>query len=171
MMSKENQFFSINLLLFLGAFSILLIGCTPVGYEIATLSARLSPSTDPLTINDPMNILNEDEKTLIESSGLTGTVNFFRYFDTGGDSSRLILIFQHTPSNYVHLPIPDTGSVIYIQTEKGWISLPEDFPRIDDRSLSIETVKSNGTNVTEATIELPGGGSELVGGISWSDPP
>jgi hypothetical protein len=69
------------------------------------------------------------------------------------------------------LSIPDTGSVIYIQTEKGWISLPEDFPRIDDRSLSIETVKSNGTNVTEATIELPGGGSELVGGISWSDPP
>lgn len=39
---------------------------------------------------------------------------------------------------------------------------------VEDRALRIETVSHNGTEVTEAVIELPGGGSEWVGGIGWS---
>lgn len=149
----------------------LLAGCTPVGYDIATISARWSPTTDPLTISDPMGLLTEDEGALLESSGLTGTIDFFRYFATGGDSSRLILVFQGPSSNPVRLPIPDETSVIYIQTEHGWRTIPEEFAIIEDRSLRIETVSDNGTDVTEAVIELPGGGSELVGGADWSDTP
>jgi hypothetical protein len=149
----------------------LLAGCTPVGYDIVTISARWSSTTDPLTISDPMGLLKEDEVALLESSGLTGTIDFFRYFDTGGDSSRLILVFQSPSSNPVRLPIPDETSVIYIQTEHGWRTIPEEFAIIEDRSLRIETVSYNGTDVTEAVIELPGGGSELVGGADWPDAP
>jgi hypothetical protein len=61
--------------------------------------------------------------------------------------------------------------VIYIQTEHGWRTIPEEFAIIEDRSLRIETVSYNGTDVTEAVIELPGGGSELVGGADWPDAP
>jgi hypothetical protein len=61
--------------------------------------------------------------------------------------------------------------VINLQTEHGWETIPKDFPVIDDRTFRIETVSYNGTDVSEAVIELPAGGSELVGGIDWSVAP
>lgn len=149
----------------------LLEGCTPVGYDIATISARWSPTAGPLVIDDRMGLLKGDERALLESSALTGTLDFFSYRDTGGDSSRVILIFRAPSSDQVRLPIPDETSVIYLQTEHGWETIPKDFPVIDDRTLRIETVSYNGTVVTEAIIELPAGGSTLVGGISWPDAP
>lgn len=168
---QKHPYILIIHLLLLIALPDLLASCTPVGHDIATISARWSPTADPLAINDSMGLLTEDERALLESSGLTGTIEFFEYFDTGGDSSRLILIFRAPSPNPVRLPIPDDVSVIYLQTEHGWETLPKDFPVIDDRSLRIETVSYNGTDVTEALIELPAGGSTLVGGVDWSDGP
>lgn len=162
------------LVICLGAFLVaplLLASCTPVGYEIATLSARWSPVPKQLVIEDQMDLLTENERALIESSVLTGTVNIFEYFDTGGDNSRLLLIFRTPSATPVRLPIPDEGSVIYLQTEHGWKTIPKDFPVIDDRTLRIETVSHKGTVVTEAVLELPAGGSTLVGGVNWSDSP
>jgi hypothetical protein len=170
-MTKKHPYFLIIHFLLLIVLPALLASCTPVGHDIATISARWSPTAEPLVINDSMGLLTEEERALLESSSLTGTIDFFRYFDTGGDSSRLILLFRAPSPNPVRLPIPDDTSVIYLQTEHGWETIPEDFPVIDDRSLRIETVTYNGTDVTEAVIELPAGGSTLVGGVSWSDSP
>jgi len=167
-MAKHPSILVICLLKLLVALS-LFASCTPVGYEIATISARWTPSPDRLVVNDPLDLLKEDERASLESTVLTGTIDFFAYRDTGGDSSRVILIFRSPSSNPVRFPIPDGRSVIYLQTKHGWETIPHDFPVIDDRSLLIETVSHNGTDVTEAVIELPAGGSTLVGGVNWSE--
>lgn len=169
-MAKQPSFLVICLWVLLLVPS-LFASCTPVGYEIATISARWSPGPEQLVIRDQMDLLTEDERALLKSSVLTGTVSFFEYFDTGGDNSRVILIFRGPSPTPVRLPIPDEGTAIYLQTEHGWETIPKDFQSIDDRTLRIETVSYNGAVVTEAVIELPAGGSTLVGGVNWSDSP
>lgn len=150
-----------------------LIACisTPVGRDVSVVSARWEPSGKPLTIVDDLDLLSDDEKAmLLQDSSLQGKIDVVAYSSTGlGTRSRVLLILQKPVEQQEYLPVPDDETVIYIQQVNGWKGIPDDAPMLDDVRLRLETIKEDKIYATEATLELPGGGGELLGGVGWTE--
>lgn len=150
----------------------LLASCTPVGHDVTMLSAVWEPSDGSLDVIDSLELLTDEEKTLFKDvKGLGGEIDIFQYRSTGrGAGSRIILVLQKPVDEPVRLPIPKDSSVIYIQEEQGWRSIPSSVSTLDDIHLLIETVNEGGLT-TEAVIVLPRGGTTLIGGVGWTPEP
>jgi len=155
------------------AILLLLIGCTPVGHDVSMLSAVWEPHSDPLTVIDNLEVLTNEEELLFQNAeNLGGEINIFSYRSTGrGTGSRMILVLQKPVDEPVRLAIPKGESVIYIQEDDGWRSIPSSFPTLDDIHILVETIKEGELYTTEAKIILPRGGTELIGGVGWPPEP
>ncbi|HSL93936.1 MAG TPA: hypothetical protein VK905_04965 [Bacillota bacterium] len=172
--AKANFFFHLRtvcslLLLLAGSASACIR--TPVGRDVSVVSARWYPNQDSLNVIDNLELLRTEEvKTLREEPTLHGKIEVIAYSSTGrGTGSRVILILQKPVEDQVYLPIPDDETVIYIQQGNGWKTIPDDVPMLDDVRLRLETRKEDKIYATEATLELPGGGGELLGGVGWTE--
>jgi hypothetical protein len=149
---------------------------TPVGHDISVVSARwhpMSTASGALEIEDSLELLREEEvEALMQHNSLQGVLDVRAYHSTGlGTGSRIILILRKPVLDPVRLPVPDDVTVIYTQEENGWTMIPADAPALDDLSLRLETIVEGKLNGTNAILELPGGGGELVGGIGWGRQP
>jgi len=155
------------------AFLFLFIGCMPVGHDVTMLSAVWEPNSGPLTVIDDLEVLtNEEESLFQDAENLSGKIDIFRYSSTGrGTGSRIILVLQKPVDDPVRLAIPKDESVIYIQEDDGWRSIPSSFPTLNDLHILVETIKKGELYTTEAKIVLPRGGTELIGGVGWTPEP
>lgn len=155
------------------AILFLLVGCTPVGHDVTMLSAVWEPNSGPLVVIDDLEVLTGEEESLFQDAeNLSGKIDIFEYSSTGrGTGSRIILVLQKPVDEPARLPVPEDTSVIYIQEENGWRSIPSSVPALDDIHILVETVKEGELYTTTAVLVLPRGGTELIGGVGWTPEP
>lgn len=142
---------------------------TPLGYDVAVVSARWDPTPTSLVVEDQLQVLTEEELTALQTAGgLHGTIQVLAYRSAGAPNrSRIVLILQKPVDQPVRLPVPDDVSVIYIQESNGWRAIPNQVPTLIEYFLRVENVVVNGVNGTDAILEIPVGGEELLGGVDW----
>lgn len=155
------------------AILFLLVGCTPVGHDVTMLSAVWEPNSGPLSVIDDLEVLTDEEESLFQKvENLGGIVDILAYSSTGrGAGSRIILVLQKPVDEPVRLSVPKDTSVIYIQEENGWKSIPSSLPTLDDIYILVENVQDGELHWTSAVLVLPRGGTELIGGVGWTPEP
>ena len=142
----------------------LLANCTPVGHDVTMLSAVWEPNSSPLAVIDDLEVLTAEEKSLFQDAeNLGGKIDIFEYSSTGrGTGSRIILVLQKPVDEPVRLSVPKDTSVIYVQEDNGWRSIPSIVPTLEDIHVLVETVKEGELYTTTAVLVLPRGGTELI---------
>jgi len=123
--------------------------------HLMTAFFRHTPGEQGLRIIREPDWLTTEDRDLILSSGLTGTLECFR---SGGSNStdwpraRAFVIFTAGLSETVRLPQPKHTTVLYVQHEQEFVRIPEDAPTFeraiefyrDDRGWSFWVEQSSG---------------------------
>jgi hypothetical protein len=130
-----------------------------------------SPSSEPLTIKEYPGSeveLSPAEARQIKESGITGSLTFLGGGTFGsGPKSRVILILQKPLTSAVKLLQPDAASVIYVQEQAGWRTIPSGVPTLT-RQIVIEPMAGD-AHQNHIGVELATGGVQGFG-LPWPTP-
>ncbi len=156
----------------------LFIGFSPIwslitgDQHLKTAFFRHIPGEGALEIISAPDWLTNEDRELILSSGLTGTLEARR---SGGSNStdwpraKALVIFTAEMSTSVRLAQPKRTTVLYIQGAQEFIKLPEDAPTYDRAIEFYERARGWGFWVEHASGSKSGGGLRFLDELSAPD--
>jgi hypothetical protein len=136
--------------------------------HLTLVYGRISPQDSGLAIDDSRDLLNADEKSLLASAGITGSIELL-----GGHAAnaterpraRILILLRRPVDRVYRLPEPDATAVLYIQEDTGFRRFPPDAKVLSDRAVELYPAGAQ-RKETRYWIELAGG-ARSGGGIEW----
>jgi hypothetical protein len=127
------------------------------------------PSPDMAYLSRPAPDITSAELGTLRNAGLRG-----RLVWQGGDpgmfglAARVILIAQRRVTAEMRLPVPEEGSVIFVQKGETWERMGGGG--LSERSVRIHAQSPEVPWVTSVTIEMEDGGTQSTSGWVWKRP-
>lgn len=128
---------------------------------------RAAPASE---IEDPRNLLSQEEEQRIQSFGLDGKL-LPRGQHSRGDAPRvhMMVILQSHIGGSVELPIPERDTVVFVVEEGRWRMAPE-AAQVTGRHLRVEMPGASGNDLVRFRIEHVDGSETGGSAFGWSAP-
>jgi hypothetical protein len=137
--------------------------------EVTLRILKWQPGPQALKVNDSFSgrvRLGQELVGRLKDIPLSGTIeNHGHSVHESGKKIEVILIVQKQVEHRVELPLPDHGSIIYIQTEKGFERYPPEA-RTLNRTVSLEALQDD-PRQTSVMVELANGSRQGSGICCW----